>query len=623
MISKTKTPTSLSLVLVFYCAASGLAAWSASLAGRLASPATVWGLLIFYGILLIWLSEEKLRLSKNIGHKSFRRFRRLLPACFLGVATLIFLGAIIHHPSNYDHLSYRFPRILNWWSEGAWHWITTNNSRQNLSGVGFEWAWSPFFLLFKSDWAAVGLNLTAFFLLPGQLFRCLRLMGVRGKIAYAWMWILPCGYGFVAQAGSAGNDLFGAFLFLVAFNAACRGFKTAHGYTNFAVSLLASALMTSIKFSNLPLLLPIAAVYAFQTLRIFSFARKRRLLFLLFTGVAVSGVPLISMNIWYTGAWTGDPANNTGVAINSPVAGVTGNTLQLLVGTISPPINPISDEWNSMWPDTIPRSLKSWLEDDYPRFRLDVRELLGEEDAGLGIGIIFALMCTFLLGGVTSRGMVNHSCSGLSRNVLIAVSVATWISFAVLLAKLGSENIARLALPYYPILFATILPFAGEPSRLNRWRFFKITSALSIISVLPMIILTPSRPLFPWKWVGDSVLEGSPFQDRFISVYSVYSERWDAFRPAKELISGKPDVVGLISTGDDPEVSLWRPFGSTRVQHILPSTPGDQWPEVVVTPDFMLSDFQNIEEHFSMETVILNLKASKGSQNWIVLQRIQ
>ena len=46
----------------------------------------------------------------------FRRFRRPLPLIYLVVLVLVFAGAISHAPTNYDGLTYRLPRMLNWLS---------------------------------------------------------------------------------------------------------------------------------------------------------------------------------------------------------------------------------------------------------------------------------------------------------------------------------------------------------------------------------------------------------------------------------------------------------------------------------------------------------------------------
>src|SRR5262245_12508220 len=46
--------------------------------------------------------------------KRAKRFRRLLPATFLVLATMAILGGVLHAPGNPDGLTQRIPRLLHW-----------------------------------------------------------------------------------------------------------------------------------------------------------------------------------------------------------------------------------------------------------------------------------------------------------------------------------------------------------------------------------------------------------------------------------------------------------------------------------------------------------------------------
>jgi hypothetical protein len=50
-------------------------------------------------------------------------------------------------------------------------------------------------------------------------------------------------------------------------------------------------------------------------------------------------------------------------------------------------------------------------------------------------------------------------------------------------------------------------------------------------------------------------------------VYSVYRGRSDAFAPARAILPPNLKTLGFVSF-DDPETSLWRPFGSRRILHV-------------------------------------------------------
>src|ERR1700690_2432168 len=77
---------------------------------------------------LVWLTRDPAgmtppRVQRRWGRAIFRRFRRPLPLIYLVVLVLVFVGAISHAPTNYDGLTYRLPRMLNWLSTRGWTWI--------------------------------------------------------------------------------------------------------------------------------------------------------------------------------------------------------------------------------------------------------------------------------------------------------------------------------------------------------------------------------------------------------------------------------------------------------------------------------------------------------------------
>ncbi|MEI7958563.1 MAG: hypothetical protein WCI40_05600, partial [Verrucomicrobiota bacterium] len=143
-----------------------------------------------------------------------RRYARALPALFLLLACLAILGGLLYAPSNYDALTYRFPRILHWLAENRWHWIVTTDSRMNVTATGFEWLMAPLLALTGSDRLFFLVNALSFALLPGLIYATFIRLGVGKRQAWVWMWVLPTGYGIVLQAGSIGNDAFAVVYFL-------------------------------------------------------------------------------------------------------------------------------------------------------------------------------------------------------------------------------------------------------------------------------------------------------------------------------------------------------------------------------------------------------------------------
>jgi hypothetical protein len=111
------------------------------------------------------------------------------------------------------------------------------------------------------------------------------------------------------------------------------------------------------------------------------------------------------------------------------------------------------------------------------------------------------------------------------------------------------------------------LPRASELLTQKWWHALVL---LCFAMAAALLVLTPPRPLWPANTVlGMMGAENSDsaLVKRVHTVYSVYGERSDGFVPAKQALPPGLDVLGLV-TFDDPETSLWKPFGSTRIQHV-------------------------------------------------------
>ena len=118
---------------------------------------------------------------------------------------------------------------------------------------------------------------------------------------------------------------------------------------------------------------------------------------------------------------------------------------------------------------------------------------------------------------------------------------------------------------------------------------------------------------------------------RVKSVYAVYQNRNDAFAPVRAVLPPDLKILGLF-TYDDPETSLWRPFGSVRIEHI---TPPDTLTDLQRRNiQYVLLNDEKLQNAFkiSAETwrqqmhaqvggkIKLNLRASVGPVEWIVFK---
>ena len=86
-----------------------------------------------------------------------------------------------------------------------------------------------------------------------------------------------------------------------------------------------------------------------------------------------------------------------------------------------------------------------------------------------------------------------------------------------------------------------------------------------------LVVIEPARPLWPAGWLMNHYrdrLQSSHIGLRISKVYSVYATRAEAFAPVRDSLPPDQNVVGMV-TFDDPETSMWRPFGKRRIRHVL------------------------------------------------------
>lgn len=496
-----------------------------------------------------------------------RRFRRPLPLGFGVLAALALLGGLIHAPSNYDALAYRVPRVLHWLAEGRWHWIATDYPRVNTRGCGIEWVSAPLLAWLRSDRPLFLLNEISFLLLPGLVFGVLRRLGVPGRVAAHWMWLLPTGYCYLLQAGSIGNDLFGTPFALAAILFALRARRNGSAAEAW-LSVLAAALATGVKSSNLLLGLPwLVAIWP---------ARKR--LFSMRWAVAPLGclallasfVPMAALNLRHGGDWSGQALEQAAMG-GAPAVRVAVNAFWLTLRNFTPPMLPVAGAWNAAVQRALPSEWKAWLETRFEPgeagFRLP--EMESEENAALGLGVCALLLWSGLAAPRGKRTRVSFGPVAVRRRAGGPVIGMAWVALALFLSQSGLSAITRLLAPYYVLLAAAWLRAEGHRDVvMTRWWR---GGALAVFGLGAMLlVLNPARPLWPANTVLRALgAEHSthPLLRRAWTVYSVYAVRPRAFEPVLKLLPPDAKRVGFIGF-DDPETSLWRPFGSRAVVHV-------------------------------------------------------
>jgi hypothetical protein len=554
----------MSLILVF-CAYFSCVGWILSALRELNrwgyGAATLLGIVL----LCVWCRNRPGPLRPRVGLRKFqRRFRRPLPFVFLLVAALAILGGLLYAPNNYDALAYRLPRMLNWLSDGKWAWIRTADERLNYSTAGWEWIAMPFLQLFRTDRLLFLINVLGFLLLPGLLFSVFRQSGVPRRVAWTWMWILPLAYGYAMQAGSIENDLTGGVFCLMAVHFSLRA-RRSNRVEDVWLAGLAAALVTASKLSNLPLLLPclIAVWPALPLLR----RRWRAGLGVAGAALLISAAPTVVLNQINTGCWNGDPENLTRIQLKSPTAGLLGNGLLLLEQSFMPPVLPNAHKINAWLDQHLPVAWNRLLKEQFPRYQAQLNELPQEENSGLGIGVTLLLLTA--VGAAMVRFRLNRQVRKIASPALW-VGMGTWVAFLVFITRMGSELDPRILLPYYPLMALPLLALPGQNrlARNNAWRRLALLASLSVV---PAVILTPARPLWPAVTVSEWLAQRRPDQAwlrRMATVYACYAKRHDLLAPFRNALPAGVREVGFVAGGDDIDYSLWYPLGDRRVIYL-------------------------------------------------------
>jgi len=572
--------------------------WGLSLIKQLNAAGYVVSLILFAGAFTWWVrscSTSERWIKRGLFVRLRRRFRKPMPLVYLVCLLAAILGGTLYAPTNYDALCYRLPRILHWWSEGGWHWIGGINDRMDFSATGFEWLMAPSLILFKTDRFLFLINVISYALLPGLIYSAFVSLGVSRRVAWYWMWLIPCAYCFVIQSGSIGNDTFAVVYFLSAIAFCLRAVRNT-SWPDAAFSLLSAALMTGAKATNLPLLLPL--VILMIPLQGILLRRPVALAGILLICIFLSFIPTAISNTFYSGAWGGDKDNLHRVQITNPIAGVIGNSLQVTIGALAPPIFPSAKLFNIKSEELLNHPPLSDIKRDFPRLELSLGEMVIEEAAGLGLGITLLVIISLMAGFfIKSRSDIISS-----KNAFI-FGILCWIALFAFMAKMGSESAARLASPYYAGMVIPLLALRSQGLLVEKrwWRLLAMACALSVV---PALLLNPARPLIPVKTILAAAkacgLNGAAIQrvEKVYGVYGVYGSRNDQLEEVRRHLSLGSKMIGFAGTGNDSEYSFWNPMGARRVFDLNPVTgtiPSLQAIDTIVASEF------GIEEQYHMK----------------------
>ncbi len=626
-------------IWLWLCAYLNCAGWFLSAIHEL--NAAAYGVVLAIGITALFLFKKNLfppdssHLLQNFSFKkNSRRFKKPFPFAYLILSVMILIGGVLYAPNNHDGLAYRLPRVLHWLAAGQWHWIHTDFPRINNRACGIEWLSAPLLALFKTDRLRFLINCVSFLFLPGLIFSVLTRLGVRHKVAWPWMWIIPSGYCFIIQAGGIANDSFAAPFALAAIDFALRS-KISKRPADLFNSVLAAALLTGAKTGNMTLLLP-WVIAILPSLKIL-FQRPLATAAICIIAAFSSFLPSAALNLHFCHDWSGSFARKTSQVHGNTLLRTGANTALLGILNLTPPVFPEANRWNAFVQKTLPPNLNLELQQTLTEPVLlsgsNAPEMQIEENAGLGFGVTVLLIVSAIAAATRSGKsffqIQLHPPEALWRAALI---VSPWISLLAILTQSEVYPIGRIVAPYYVLLLPLLLA-APAHEQLVKKTWWRVMAFIVFTMAAGLLIILPARPLFPALTIFQKIHAHDPnskLLTRVAEVYTVYHNRNDGFAPARDILPPGLKVLGFI-TYDDPETSLWFPMGSRTIFHVRPDDDPaylkDHGVEyILANSDKFHKQFPGLNEWLKkmnasvVQKIPLNLRAADGPIDWYLIK---
>jgi len=499
----------------------------------------------------------------------------------------------------------------------------------NVAGCGYEWLVSPIILFTRTDRFLFLINWVSFLLLPGLVFCVLKYFGVRLRVAWWWSWALASGWCYVMQSASVSNDAFATVYALAAVALAMKA-RESNKNSDFNFSLLAAALLTGVKQTDIPL----AALWAVAIMpQLKSVFMKQPSIFLITfaTGLLISAVPNIFFNFEHTGTWAGLSTIQSEypgwhITLDSPFWGIVGNAFCIPLQNVAPPFFPWNNEWNGL--------MRAFVETRFGSHFKSFEEFgtlspgISESSAGIGLGIVLLTVIS-----VYAAWKYRRTVSGAKNSLL---KILPWILLLVFMAKVGEVHNARHLAPYYIFLFPLLLAGAGHDRLVMKIWWQRVVLFCMALSV-GLLVIDINRPLFPVTTIMEQ-LSASNSQSKILSLlngaYAAPNSLKIAERQIEENLPANEVAIGYASTGNAQlEPSLWLPFGSRRVERVLkqdtPKQLADQGIHYVVIENYPDADSEKIEDWLTAyhATLIANItfetKASENSLSHAYITRLE
>lgn len=484
-----------------------------------------------------------------------RRFLRPLPLIYLVIAALSLAAALLNSPWSFDAVSYRLPRLLYWWAAHHWYWIGTIDHRLDYSGCGYEWQMLPVIIFTRTDRLIFLLSWIPFLLMPGLVFHAFRALGVGGRSARRWMWLLPSGFCYALQCSGLQNDGY-MVLYTLAFAAFAVLARERRQIIFLWLALLAAALLTSAKLSNLPLFLPLGLLLL-PVLRVVKWFNWKTLV-IVFIAAGCSFAPLAFLCWKHTGSWTGDPGDQWNAHPRNHVGAFTANAIAMANDTVQPPVFPVAKKINAKLKPLNDTAFMKWLRWSQPNSDGVVfGDMAYEGSAGLGCGLgLYALF--LFLGSCFVKPAARVAKINFPWEWRLA-PWAAWLSLFVIMTEVAFSHVTRYAASFYPLIIISIL-LLPRIVVLERRKIAGAVAGIAMLAVVPIILLTPARPVIPFERLAQ-IFHQHALQT-VAAKYHYWAVMRDDLAPLREQLPPGVTRLGYAAAFRDTSYGLWKPFGS-------------------------------------------------------------
>jgi hypothetical protein len=328
------------------------------------------------------------------------------------------------------------------------------------------------------------------------------------------------------------------------------------------MSVLAAGLLTGAKLSNAPLLLPLGLFLlpALSSVNLRSWITAA-------TGLAAilgSFLPLAFLCWKMTGDWTGDPNDQWNVHPHGALGWLVPNALSFLNDATQPPL--FAGVLNLERLYGVLRHLLSpvlpWLPQAPAGGGAMSFSMAYEGNSGLGFGVGAYVILLLVGAGFTRPPQPRPAVSGRLPMIWRLALLSAWPAYVVMLMKLGGGHASRIGAPFYPLLVVSLLRLR-RVGWLERRRFNEWLAIAAALTVVPIIVLTPARPLLPSPVV--SWLASKPSLSFLAERYRHWTDLRDPLWRLRALIPPEATKLGYAGGFKETPYGLWKPIGSRQV----------------------------------------------------------